>query len=147
MDYVCFGFGAPLDACGDPVRLAAIGSEISRVRTARNRSAEVYSSRPHLLTNPLSDRPNSFTGSENRLSAEIQSLHKRLVRPSPNRMLARAVDHRARKRQSFCPLAAWPASKKVFGYCPSPQILNEPKSLYQRPSGASGFDSLHALSW
>lgn len=26
-------------------------------------------------------------------------------------------------------------------------ILNEPKSLYQSPSGASGFDSLHALSW
>ena len=74
MDYVCFGFGAPLDACGDPVRLAAIGSEISRVRTARNRSAEVYSSRPHLLTNPLSDRPNSFTGSENRLSAEKSNL-------------------------------------------------------------------------
>src|SRR6202011_6292091 len=51
------------------------------------------------------------------------------------------------ERQSFFPLAAWPASKKVFGYFPTPQILNEPKSLYQSPSGASGFDSLHALSW
>jgi len=50
------------------------------------------------------------------------------------------------ERQSFCPLAAWPASKKVFGYFPSPQILNEPKSLYQSPSGASGLDSLHVLS-
>jgi hypothetical protein len=42
--------------------------------------------------------------------------------------------------QSFCPLAAWPASKKIFGYFPSRQNLNEPKSLYQSPSGAPGPD-------
>src|SRR5437899_3061382 len=28
-----------------------------------------------------------------------------------------------------------------------PQILNEPKSLYQSPSGALGFDSRQTLSW
>jgi hypothetical protein len=38
-------------------------------------------------------------------------------------------------------------SKKVFGYFPSPQILNELKSLYQSLSGASGSESLRALSW
>jgi hypothetical protein len=32
---------------------------------------------------------------------------------------------------SFCALAGWPRSRKVFGYFPSPQILNEPKSLTQ----------------
>lgn len=48
--------------------------------------------------------------------------------------------------QSSCPLAAWLASKNVLGNLPSRQILNEPKSLYQAPSGASGFDSLHSFS-
>src|SRR5437870_12079957 len=33
-------------------------------------------------------------------------------------------------------------SKKVFGYFPSPQTLNEPKSLHQRPSGAEALRSL-----
>src|SRR5580692_8423063 len=49
--------------------------------------------------------------------------------------------------QSFFPLAACSRSRKVFGYFPSPQILNDPKSLYQGPSGASGSDSRHIFSW
>src|SRR5216684_6783042 len=40
------------------------------------------------------------------------------------------------------PLAAWPRSKNVLGYEPWPQILNEPKSLYQSPSGTSGCCSI-----
>jgi hypothetical protein len=47
---------------------------------------------------------------------------------------------------SFRPFAAWPGSRKVFGYRPSPQILKDPKSLNQRPSGASGSDSLQSFS-
>jgi len=42
---------------------------------------------------------------------------------------------------NFLPLAAWPFSRNVFGNRPSPQILNDPKSLYQSPSATSGFDS------
>jgi hypothetical protein len=45
------------------------------------------------------------------------------------------------------PYATCPRSRKVFGYFPSPQILNDPKSLYQAPSGASGSDSRHIFSW
>src|SRR5258708_1091433 len=52
-----------------------------------------------------------------------------------------------RAAYSLFPLAGWPPIRKVFGYSPSPQILNEPKSLYQGPSGASGSDSRHSLSW
>lgn len=44
---------------------------------------------------------------------------------------------------SFLPFAGWPRRRNVFGYFPSPQILNVPKSLYQAPSGASGSDSRH----
>src|SRR5262249_18378348 len=47
---------------------------------------------------------------------------------------------------SFRPRAGCPRSRKVFGYSPSPQILKEPKSLYQAPSGASGSDSRQSLS-
>src|SRR5437667_3382411 len=47
---------------------------------------------------------------------------------------------------SFRPRAGWPRSRKVFGSSPSPQILKEPKSLYQAPSGASGSDSRQSLS-
>jgi len=49
--------------------------------------------------------------------------------------------------QSFFPFAACPASRKVFGYFPSPQTLKEPKFLYQSPSGASGSDSRHSFNW
>jgi hypothetical protein len=38
------------------------------------------------------------------------------------------------------PLAAWPDSRNVFGYFPSPQTLKDPKSLNQRPSGTLGFE-------
>lgn len=44
-------------------------------------------------------------------------------------------------------LAGCPRSRKVLGYFPSPQILNEPKSFTQGPSGASGSDSRQTLSW
>src|SRR5229473_2474262 len=44
------------------------------------------------------------------------------------------------------PLAACPFKRNVLGNSPSPQILNDPKSLYHRPSGASGSDSRQALS-
>jgi hypothetical protein len=33
-----------------------------------------------------------------------------------------------------------PLVSTVRGYSPKPQILNEPKSLYQSPSGANGWD-------
>src|SRR6266550_2409196 len=48
--------------------------------------------------------------------------------------------------QSNPPLAAWPRSRNVLGYEPWPQILNEAKSLYQSPSGTSGFDSIQTRS-
>jgi len=48
--------------------------------------------------------------------------------------------------QIFTPLAGWPRSRKVFGYLPSPQILNDPKSLYQSPSGASGWVSRQSFN-
>jgi len=35
------------------------------------------------------------------------------------------------------PFAACPLKRNVFGSSPSPQILNDPKSLYQGPAGAS----------
>ena len=44
------------------------------------------------------------------------------------------------------PLAACPFKRNVLGNSPSPQILNDPKSLYHRPSGASGSDSRHSFS-
>jgi hypothetical protein len=44
------------------------------------------------------------------------------------------------------PRTACPLSRKVFGYFPSPQILNDPKSLNHSPSGASGSDSRHCFS-
>jgi hypothetical protein len=44
------------------------------------------------------------------------------------------------------PLAAWPRRRNVLGYEPCPQILNEPKSLYQSPFGTSGFDSIQRRS-
>src|SRR2546427_11756937 len=47
---------------------------------------------------------------------------------------------------SAFPLAACPVKRNVLGNSPSPQILNDPKSLYQGPSGASGSDSRHSLS-
>jgi len=40
------------------------------------------------------------------------------------------------------PLAAWPLERKVLGYGPRPQILKEPKFLYQSPSGTSGCESI-----
>jgi hypothetical protein len=43
-----------------------------------------------------------------------------------------------RRAYSFVPLAGWPSRRNVLGYLPAPQILNDPKSLYQGPSGASG---------
>src|SRR5258707_9283690 len=39
---------------------------------------------------------------------------------------------------NLLPLAGWPRRRKVLGHFPSPQILKEPKSLYQTPSAASG---------
>jgi hypothetical protein len=56
---------------------------------------------------------------------------------------------RSRYREIYSisvPVAAWPLRRKVLGYLPSPQILNDPKSLTQRPSGASGADSRQSLS-
>ncbi len=47
---------------------------------------------------------------------------------------------------SFSPRAICPRRRKVFGNFPSPQILNDPKSLYHLPSGASGSDSRHAFN-
>jgi hypothetical protein len=44
------------------------------------------------------------------------------------------------------PLVACPLKRNVFGSSPSPQTLNDPKSLYQGPSGASGSDSRHNFS-
>src|ERR1044071_1792931 len=58
-----------------------------------------------------------------------------------------ALSTRSRTRHSFSPLAGCPRSRKVFGYLPSPQILNEPKSFTQGPSGATGSDSRQTLSW
>lgn len=46
-----------------------------------------------------------------------------------------------RKAQTFCPFAACPGRRNVFGKPPLPQSLNEPKSLYHDPSGTFGFDS------
>lgn len=40
---------------------------------------------------------------------------------------------------SRLPLASWPDIRKVLGKRPVPQSLNVPKSLYQSPSGTSGF--------
>ena len=48
--------------------------------------------------------------------------------------------------QSNSPLAAWPRSRNALEYEPWPQILNEPKSLYQLLSGTSGFDSIQTRS-
>src|SRR5438093_13188706 len=45
------------------------------------------------------------------------------------------------------PLAACPFKRNVLGSSPSPQILNDPKSLYQGPSGASGSVSRHSFSF
>src|SRR5262249_33664791 len=47
---------------------------------------------------------------------------------------------------SFTPFAACSLRRNFFGSFPSPQILNEPKSLYQGPSGASGSDSRHSFN-
>jgi len=47
-------------------------------------------------------------------------------------------------RQRACPLAACSRSRNVFGTDPLPQILKEPKSLYQSPSGTSGFASIQS---
>ena len=49
--------------------------------------------------------------------------------------------------QRLLPFAACPRRRKVFGYCPSPQPLKEPKSLNHGPSGASGSDSLRPAGW
>ena len=48
---------------------------------------------------------------------------------------------------NLLPLAGWPRRRIVLGYFPSPQILKDPKSLYQAPSGASGSDSRHSFNW
>jgi hypothetical protein len=45
------------------------------------------------------------------------------------------------------PFAAWLRNKNVLGYEPRPQILNEPKSLYQSPSGSSGCLVIQTRSW
>jgi hypothetical protein len=45
------------------------------------------------------------------------------------------------------PRAACPFKRKVLGNLPWPQILKDPKSLYQSPSGASGSDSRQSFSW
>ena len=50
-----------------------------------------------------------------------------------------------RRPHNDFPLAACPLKGNVFGSSPSPQILNDPKSLYHGPSGASGSDSRHNL--
>ena len=50
------------------------------------------------------------------------------------------------RHYSDLPRSGCPFNKKVFGNSPSPQILNDPKSLYHEPSGASGSDSRHSLS-
>ena len=47
---------------------------------------------------------------------------------------------------SASPFAGWPFRRNVLGSSPSPQILNDAKSLYQGPSGASGSDSRQSLS-
>lgn len=44
------------------------------------------------------------------------------------------------------PSPALPSRGMSLGSSPSPQILNDPKSLYQGPTGASGSDSRHSLS-
>jgi len=44
------------------------------------------------------------------------------------------------------PWAGWPFSRNVFGNRPSPQSLNDPKSLYQAPSGTSGECLRHSSS-
>ena len=48
--------------------------------------------------------------------------------------------------QTAAPLGACPRSRNVFGRDPWPQILNEPKSLYQSLSGTSGSDSIQRRS-
>jgi zinc-finger of transposase IS204/IS1001/IS1096/IS1165/Putative addiction module component len=54
--------------------------------------------------------------------------------------------HHAEERYRAFPFAGCPFKRNVFGSAPSPQILNDPKSLYQGPAGASGSDSRHSLS-
>jgi hypothetical protein len=39
-----------------------------------------------------------------------------------------------------------PLDRTVRGYCPEPHSLNEPKSLYQSPSGACGSDLTHSCN-
>jgi uncharacterized protein YbjT (DUF2867 family) len=48
---------------------------------------------------------------------------------------------------SLSPLAGWPRSRKVLGYFPSPQTLNDPVSFYKGPSGVSGSSSRHNFNW
>src|SRR5579859_1419928 len=40
--------------------------------------------------------------------------------------------------QRLSPSAVWPLERKVLGYDPWPQILKEPKSLYQSPRAPLG---------
>jgi hypothetical protein len=50
-----------------------------------------------------------------------------------NRIRAPRLQSGPESPQGFFHLAAWPASRMVFGYLPSSQILNEPKPLCQSP--------------
>src|SRR5216684_8517321 len=83
-----------------------------------------------------------------------KSYRRNVAQQNPHREIEQAIQHFSSSVllagdemvQSFLPLATCPRSKKVFGYLPSPQILIDPKSLYQAPSGASGSDSRHNFS-
>ena len=44
------------------------------------------------------------------------------------------------------PNGAMPLVSTVFGNSPVPQIMNEPKSLYQSPSGAHGAAFTHSCN-
>jgi hypothetical protein len=71
--------------------------------------------------------------------------------PAPRELRRRSIQTTGggtpgRQSYSRFPLAGWPASRKAFGNLPSPHILNEPKSLYHAPSGASGSDSRQSFS-
>jgi hypothetical protein len=51
-----------------------------------------------------------------------------------------------RTAYNLVPRAGCPGRRKVFGYAASPHSLNDPKSLYQSPTGTSGFVSTHSRS-
>lgn len=71
----------------------------------------------------------------------------RLFAKKSERTVAQADFPTRRIAQSCCPLATWPGRRNVLGSLPSPQSLNEPKSLYHGPSGTIGFNSIQTRNW